>query len=68
MPGRKLCSDEEAIVLGFGGGEAARRREVLRETIAAFEQADPPDRHHRLAARNLDRWRAQRGRFPSRPR
>jgi len=60
MQGRTLCSDEEAIARGFAGREAARRREVLRETLAAFEQADPPDHHHRLAARNLDRWRVQR--------
>ena len=60
MPGRPLCSDEEAILRGFAGREASRRREVLRETLAAFEQADPTDRHHRLAARNLDRWRAER--------
>ena len=61
MSGRTLFSDEEAVARGFGGREAARRREVLRETLAAFEQADPPDRHHRLAALNLDRWRARRG-------
>src|SRR5262249_23104630 len=39
---------------------SARRLAVLRETIAAFESQDPPDRYHRLAAANLARWRAER--------
>jgi len=58
MTGRRLCSEEEAIRRGFSGAECARRRQVLRETIAAFEQSDPADRYHRLAKDNLDRWRA----------
>jgi len=33
----------------------------LRETIAAFDQSDPPDRYHRLAQQNLERWRASSG-------
>src|SRR5262245_58674913 len=60
MPGRHLCSEKELISLGFGGAEPTRRRQVLRETIAAFENADPPDRYHHLAERNLHRWRARR--------
>jgi hypothetical protein len=59
MAGRHLCSEQEAIYRGFGGTASARRREVLRETLAAFEQADPPDRYHCLAEQNLERWRAQ---------
>jgi hypothetical protein len=59
MVGRRLCSEEEAIDQGFGGQECARRRQVLRETIAAFEKASPSDRYHRLARRNLNRWRAE---------
>lgn len=59
MAGRRLCSEQEAIQRGFGGADAARRREVLRETIAAFEQSDPPERMHQIARRNLDRWRAE---------
>lgn len=59
MAGRRLCSEEEAIERGFGGQECARRRQVLRETLAAFEKADPFDRYHRLASRNLERWRAK---------
>ena len=55
--GRILCSDKEAIHRGFRGAECARRRQVLRETLAAFERADPPDYYHRLAVSNLDRWR-----------
>ena len=57
MVGRRLCSDEEAIGRGFGGAEAARRRAVLRETIEAFQRAEPSDRFHRLAAENVARWR-----------
>jgi hypothetical protein len=61
MVGRPLCSDEEAIHRGFGNRDCARRRQVLRETIAAFEKADPSDRYHRLAKANLDRWRVENG-------
>ena len=61
MAGRRLCSEEESIQRGFGGADSARRRQVLRETIASFEQSDPPDRNHRLAKQNLDRWRAESG-------
>jgi len=57
MPGRPLCSDEEAEARGFVGHECARRRAVLRETLEAFERADPADAYHQLASRNLERWR-----------
>ena len=60
MAGRTLCSEEVAIAQGFGGPEFAIRRRVLRETIAAFEYADPPDRYLRLALGNLERWRSER--------
>lgn len=56
MPGRELITDEVAESRGFGGAGAARRREVLRETLRAFREADPPGRYHRLARRNLQRW------------
>jgi hypothetical protein len=59
MPGRMICSDEEAEARGFVGRECARRRAVLRETIDAFERSEPADRYHRLALHNLDRWREQ---------
>jgi len=58
MTGRRLCSEEEAIQRGFSGADCARRRQVLRETIAAFDQSDPSDRYRRLAKDNLDRWHA----------
>lgn len=61
MAGRHLCSEEEATRRGFGGADCARRREVLKETIAAFGECDPPDRYHRLASENLERWRRQNG-------
>jgi hypothetical protein len=56
MTGRRSCSEEEAIQRGFGGADCARRRQVLRETIAAFDHSDPSDRHQRLAKDNLRRW------------
>ncbi len=59
MAGRRLCSDAEASERGFGGPEAARRRAVLRQTIEAFERAQPSDSYHRLAAENLERWRSE---------
>src|SRR5574341_1203418 len=61
MAGRRLCSEKESAHRGFGGADSARRRSVLHETIATFERADPPDRYHRLAKQNLERWRAQSG-------
>jgi len=60
MTGRHLYSEDEAILRGFGGADCARRRQVLRETIAAFERADPFDRFHRLSNDNLQRWHAMR--------
>src|SRR5262245_52029768 len=59
MRGRRLCSEAEAVRRGFGGPQAARRRGVLHETLEAFERAQPPDRYHRLAAQNLQRWRTE---------
>lgn len=58
MAGRPLVSEADAASLRSYGAGSARRREVLRETIAAFENADPPDRYPRLAAANLARWAA----------
>jgi len=61
MVGRSPLSEEESIQQGFGGADSKRRRQVLRETIALFESADPRDRYNRLAELNLDRWRAEAG-------
>lgn len=61
MTGRRLCSEEEAINRGFGGADCSRRRQVRRETIAAFDRSDPSDHYHRLAKENLDRWQATSG-------
>jgi Microbial-type PARG, catalytic domain len=63
MPGRRLLSDAEVIAANagsFADPASVRRRAVLRETIAAFESQDPPDRYHRLAVANLAHWRAER--------
>jgi hypothetical protein len=59
VTGRRLCSDDEAIRRGFGGADCGRRRQVLRESIAAFEHCDPPGHYHRLAKQNLERWRSE---------
>lgn len=60
MPGRPICSHVQAELRGFHGEDAFRRRQVLAETLLAFEQSRPPDRYHRLAQQNLQRWREQR--------
>jgi uncharacterized protein (TIGR02452 family) len=57
MAGRPLFGDDEAEARGFVGRECSRRRAVLRETLEAFERSDPADAYHRLASRNLERWR-----------
>jgi hypothetical protein len=59
VAGRVFCSEDEAVRRGFGGAACARRRAILRETISAFEQAEPHDFYHRLAKANLDRWRSE---------
>jgi hypothetical protein len=59
MPGRILCSDDEAMARGFLGNQCQQRRDVLRQTIAAFQKADPANSYHRLADSNLSRWREQ---------
>jgi hypothetical protein len=51
-----LPTDAEAEAQGFRGPEAQRRREVLRETISAFERCEPGDYFHRFAQANLLRW------------
>lgn len=56
--GRTLLPERAYEHGPYAGAAFVRRREVLRETIAALTQADPPDRHHHLAAANLARWRA----------
>lgn len=58
MVGRPLLSDDDAVHQGFHGHDSARRREVLRETLAAFDRARPKERYHRLAEHNLQTWRA----------
>lgn len=61
MPGRRLCSEEEALNRGFKGDECARRRSVLRETLEAFQHAHPYDKYHAQAARNLAMWQERVG-------
>lgn len=58
MAGRRLIPEEDLVARGYGRPEMVRRRAVLRETLAAFTEATPPNRYHRLAAANLERWRS----------
>jgi hypothetical protein len=58
MPGRPL-PDESMMRWGpYAAPDMARRREVLRETLAALAAA--PGRYHRAAERNHAAWRARR--------
>lgn len=59
MTGRRLCTEAEAIAQGFDDPRSARRRVVLRETIAALASCDPPDYYQQLARKNLARWRIE---------
>lgn len=59
MVGRAFPSEEELARRGYARPEMARRREVLRETLEAFERVAPRDRFHRLADANLARWRSE---------
>ncbi len=55
----------EAERRGFGGVQCAQRREVLRETIKAFEVAEPHNRYQKCAADNLARWQLSANRTGS---
>jgi hypothetical protein len=52
----RLPTDAEAEDQGFRGPDAQRRREVLRETISAFDRCEPADYFHESARANLARW------------
>lgn len=56
MPGRRLPPEEELARGPYRRRDFVRRREVLRETLAAFEDQGP--RWRGLAAQNVARWRA----------
>ena len=55
MPGRRLLSESELAQGRYAGPKFVRRREVLRETLAAFEARGEALRAH--AEANLLRWR-----------
>ena len=61
MPGRPLIPEAIADQRGsyISAPDLTRRRAILRETIEAFEFAEPPDRYSRLAEKNLARWKAE---------
>ena len=55
--GRTIPPEQAFARTRYADPTLAQRRAILRETVAAFEAAEPPDRYHRLAAANLERWR-----------
>ena len=61
MPGRQLIPEEEFVNPWFGptDPDMVRRREVIRETIECFSNADPPNKYQQLASNNLQRWKSQ---------
>ena len=61
MPGRRLLDEDNLIDPGYGlhHPDFVRRREVLRETLDRFRRADPPDKYHTIARRNLEIWSRQ---------
>jgi hypothetical protein len=58
MPGRPIPSETELrnSANRFANPESAQRRVVLKDTLRAFLDAEPPDRYHQLAKTNLQRW------------
>lgn len=62
MPGRSIPTDSElrSNILGFGDQESAQRRTVLKQTLNAFRNAEPPDYYHQHAKANLERWHNER--------
>lgn len=58
MPGRQEFSVDDYIDLRYAPSrpDMVRRREILKETLARFSNADPPDKYERLAQANLERW------------
>jgi hypothetical protein len=65
VSGRPLFSEEEAINRGFIDLDCARRRQVLCETINAFQLAGSFDHYHTLAKQNLNRWQVNKRALPS---
>ena len=57
MPIARLPTDRESEAQGFFGPQSQRRRDVLRETLLAFERSSPPNRYQDLARSNLARWK-----------
>ncbi len=59
MPGRTLLPERSAQLRHYHQPDCVRRRAVLRDTLAAFVQAEAPDHYQRLAAANLARGQAR---------
>ncbi len=57
MPGRALLPEATLLAMGYDRPDLVARRRVLRETLAAFDDAE--GRYHRLAQANLARWAAE---------
>ena len=58
MPGRQLLDEDHLSDHGSGllRPDMVRRREVLKETLDRFLKADPPDKYHAIARKNLGVW------------
>jgi len=54
MPIARLPTDRESEAHGYVGPHSQRRREVLRETLRAFERSS--SHYQELARSNLERW------------
>jgi hypothetical protein len=67
--GRRLPEEEEFFDCGFQlhDQQTRRRREVLRETLNRFTEANPPDKYHHLAQQNLQNWRSQQATRHAKP-
>jgi len=58
VAGRQLLSEDNFRLAHFATPDC-RRRQVLRETLAAFNQTVPSGHYHQLAAANLARWQRE---------
>ena len=58
-PGWPILIQDKNSVDQLGRPDLVRRREILRQTIDAFTNTESPDRYHRLAKANLDRWASE---------
>lgn len=56
MLGRPIPSEDVFLRMGYRHPHLVRRRQVLRETLAVFSEAEPVGKYQMLAQNNLRRW------------